>query len=137
MASSRQRSPRSAGFTVVEVLVALAIVALAFGVAFRDLSGALDRLGGSYRSTQALSVAESLLDRVGFDIALQGGGDSGVTKEGYDWVVETQPYVPPTGPVAAPLMGYLVTVTVGWKERGNTRRVQLNTLRLAHRGEGA
>lgn len=137
MASSRQRPSRSAGFTVVEVLVALAIVALAFGVAFRDLSGALDQLGGSYRSTQALSVAESLLDRVGFDIPLQGGGDSGVTREGYDWAVETQPYVPPTGPVAAPLMGYLVTVTIGWKERGNSRQVRLNTLRLAYRAEGA
>src|SRR5215471_1968063 len=111
---------RSAGFTIVEVAVALAIVALAFGVALGNLSGALGRLGGTYRSTTALGFAESLLDRVGYDIALDPGDTSGVTQEGYGWTIETRPYLLPSiSSATSPLRGYTVTVTVAWTDRGN------------------
>jgi general secretion pathway protein I len=134
MASSR--ATRQSGFTVIEVVVALAIVALAFGVALRDLSGALGRLGGSYHATEALALAESLLDRLGRDMPLGQGEDGGVTSDGYAWTVATQPYLPSTRSAAGPLIGYVATVTVRWRDRGNPQQVQLTTLRLAQRGQG-
>jgi len=126
----------SAGFLLVEVAVALVIVALAFGYAFQSLSGAMDRLGRDRKASAALSLAQSTIDRVGYDIALGQGDISGTTKDGYAWSIQTQPYS--SGPTAAAsnLMGYIVRVTVGWTDRSNPRQVQLSTVRLAQRGPG-
>ena len=126
-------SDRSGGFVLVDVVLALAIAALVFGFAFQALSGAFDRLRKDRNSMKALLLAESTLDRVGHDIALNSEPSSGNTGDGLSWLVQSAPY---TGdPIAAsgPLMGYVVRVTVNWKERSNTRQVQLTTLRLAYR----
>jgi len=128
---------RSAGFTLIEMVVALAIVALVFGYAFQSLSGALDRLGRSHNSAEALLLAQSTLDRVGYDIALGQGEVTGNTEDGFSWAVETAPYTAVASRSASPLVGYVVRVTVGWKERSNVRRVQLTTVRLAYRVQGS
>src|SRR5260221_12753122 len=126
---------RSAGFMLVEVMIAFAIAALVFGVAFQALSGAFDRLRKDQNSMKALSLAESTLDRVGHDIALGAAESSGSTRDGFTWQVQSAPYTGDAGPhtTAAPPMGYVVRVTVLWKERSNTRQVELTTLRLAYR----
>ena len=121
---------RSAGFMLVEVVIALAITALVFGLAFQAFSGAFDRLRKDQNSMKALLLAESTLDRVGHDIALDAGASSGNTRDGFAWQVQSAPY---TLEADGPLMGYLVRVTVSWKERSNARQVQLTTLRLAYR----
>jgi len=120
---------------LVEVVVAFAIAALVFGVAFQAVSGALDRLRKDQNSMKALSLAESTLDRVGHDIALGAPESSGSTADGFTWQVQSAPYSADAGPdtKAAPLMGYVVRVTVLWKERSNPRQVELTTLRLAYR----
>jgi type II secretory pathway component PulJ len=126
-------SNRSAGFVLVDVMIALAVAALVFGFAFQALSGAFDRLRKDRNSMKAVLLAESTLDRVGQDIALDATLSSGNTGDGFSWLVQSAPY---TGdPIAAsgPLMGYVVRVTLDWKERSNTRQVQLTTLRLAYR----
>ena len=40
--SSRRRAGASTGFTLIEVLVALAVLAITFGFAYRVLSGGFD-----------------------------------------------------------------------------------------------
>jgi type II secretory pathway pseudopilin PulG len=127
---------RSAGFLLVEVVVALIIVALAFGYGFRSLSGALERLGRDHNASAALLLAQSTLDRVGYDIALGQDEISGNTKDGFSWSVQTLPYTSGPVPAVSSLVGYVVRVTVGWKERSNVRQVQLSTVRLVYRGSG-
>ncbi len=127
---------RPSGFMLVELVVALVIVALAFGYGFRSLSGAMDRLGRDHTASSALLLAQSTLDRVGYDIALDQDQTSGTTKDGFTWTVQTAPYrVGPEVP-ANLLVGYVVRVSVAWTERRNVRRVQLSTVRLAYRGQG-
>jgi len=126
-------SDRSAGFMMVEVMIALAITALAFGFAFNALTGGFDRLRKDQNSVKALLLAESTLDRVGHDIALGEAASGGSTSDGLSWQVQTAPYAGDTIAASGPLMGYVVRVTVFWKERSNTRQVQLTTLRLAYR----
>jgi prepilin-type N-terminal cleavage/methylation domain-containing protein len=128
---------RSAGFVLVEVVIALAISALVFGYAFRALSGGLDRLRQDQNSTKALLLAESTLDRVGHDIALGAPASGGSTGDGFTWQVETAPYTGAETAATGPLIGYVVRVTVLWNERSNTRQVQLTTLRLAYRARGS
>ena len=125
---------RSAGFLLIEVAVALIIVAMAFGYAFRSLSGGLDRLGRNHNSSAALLLAQSTLDRVGYDIPLGQDEAGGTTQQGFAWSVQTAPYSPGQGPSAARILGYVVRVSVSWKERGNARQVLLSTVRLAYPG---
>jgi type II secretory pathway component PulJ len=126
---------RSAGFMLIEVVVALAITALVFGLAFQAFSGAFDRLRRDQNSMKAVLLAESTLDRIGHDIALDAGG-SGRTRDGFTWQVDSAPHAGDAD-AAGPLAGYVVRVTVLWQERGNTRQVQLTTLRLAQRERGS
>jgi hypothetical protein len=121
---------------LIEVVIALTITALVFGLAFQAFSGAFDRLRKDQNSMKAVLLAESTLDRVGHDIALEAGG-SGSTRDGFAWEVQSAPYAGEAGAATGPLMGYVVRVTVLWKERSNTRQVQLTTLRLAHREQGS
>jgi general secretion pathway protein I len=130
-------SDRSAGFMMVEVMIALAITALAFGLAFNALSGGFDRLRKDQNSMKALLLAESTLDRVGHDIALGSAASGESTGDGLSWQVQTAPYTDDPVAASGPLIGYLVRVTVSWKERSNTRQVQLTTLRLANRDRGS
>jgi type II secretory pathway component PulJ len=135
--SSPAAPDRCAGFMLVEVVIALAITALVFGLAFQAFSGAFDRLRKDQNSMKAVLLAESTLDRVGHDVALDAGATSGSTRDGFTWEVRSAPYADEAVSTAGPLMGYVVRVTVFWKERSNTRQVELTTVRLAHRERGS
>ena len=127
--ASKAPDYRSAGFLLMEVAVALAIVGMAFGYGYRSLSGAMDRLGRDNNTSNAVLFAQSTLDRVGYDIPLGQAELSGSTPDAFTWVVETARYGPVTPDSV--LVGYTVRVTVGWRERNNRRQVQLSTVRLA------
>jgi type II secretory pathway pseudopilin PulG len=126
-------SGRAGGFLIIEVAVALVIVGLAFGAGFRSLSGALDRLGQDHSASAALLLAQSTLDRVGYDIALGQDEKNGRTPDGFSWSVETAPYPLTAG--SMPVAGYVVRVTVAWKDRLRSRQIRLSTVRLAMRGQ--
>ncbi len=124
---------RPRGFTLLELAVALAILALLFGYAFRSLSSALDRLGRGHTAAEAIVLAQSTLDRVGADIPISEEEIRGRTDDGFIWLVQTAPYTGPK-PVNGVLTGVVVQVTVNWTDRRSLRQVQLSTVRLAQRG---
>lgn len=124
------------GFTLVEVLVALAILAIAFGFALRAISGGFDRLGRDQKNADALILARSTLARVGHDIALEDGAIGGATGEGFAWRIETCPYGDTQGVSPGRLVGHRVDVTVSWKDRRQTHEVRLTSLLLGPKGQG-
>ena len=131
---TRRAAPgRSAGFMLVEVMVALSIAALVFVFAFEALSGAFERLRKDEKSVKALLLAQSTLDRIGQDIELGAPASSGDTNDGFTWQVLSSSYAGDATAATGPLIGYVVRVTVAWKERRSTRQVQLTTVKLAHR----
>lgn len=125
-----ERRTRNSGFTLLELAVALAILSLLFGYAFRSLSGALDRLGRGHGASEALALAQSTLDRVGFDIPIGQEEIRGRTVDGFTWLVQSSPYTGPQ-PVNRVLTGYVVQVTVAWSNRNTLQQVQMRTVRLA------
>ncbi|MFO1028408.1 MAG: type II secretion system protein [Acetobacteraceae bacterium] len=121
------------GFTLLELMVALAIVAILSATAFQAMSGALDRLGRGHTEAEALALAQSTLNRVGADIPLGNDEVRGRTEDGFTWLVQTAPYEGPA-PTTGLLTGYVVRVTIAWMDRRNLRQVQLSTVRVAMRG---
>jgi general secretion pathway protein I len=118
---------RSQGFTLVEVLVALAIVAIAFGVALGVMSGGLSRLDHDHNVQEALLVAQSALARVGQDIPIADGAIGEDGRDGFAWHIAISPYGQAFGGLAA----HRVVVTVDWHEGWQPRAVRLETVRLA------
>ena len=127
---------RTTGFTLIEVLVALAILAIAFGFAFRALSGGFDRLDRDQKNADALLLAQSTLARVGRDIALADGAVDGRTADGFAWRIETSSYGDTQDLSPGRLIGHRVEVTIAWNERHQRREVRLTSLLLGPKGQG-
>ena len=131
--------PRGAqrGYTLIEVLVAFAILALALTLLLGTLSGASRQVRWADEAGRAALHAQSLLDDVGVGTALVPGRRDGVFEQGkFRWSLGVEPYVdplmPPGGFVdpAAPRLLQL-SLDVRWGDGDDPRkRLQLESLRL-------
>lgn len=87
--SSRFRN--SQGFTLIEVLVALAIVALALTALLQVFGGGLRAVSVSERYLMATMLARSVLDDFGTEIPAVAGEWSGDIADGYRWTARAAP----------------------------------------------
>ena len=132
----RQLDVRQSGYTLIEVLVAFMILALALTVLMRIFSGGLRNVSVSSDYAVATLIAESRLAATGVDVPLRPGETSGTEGERFEWTVSVQDYQPWPGyrSAAKGVDAYRVTVTVEWPHGDNTRRVGLSTVRLQTEG---
>ncbi len=127
---------RDRGFTLIEVLVAFAILALALGVLLQVFSTGLRNARVSEAYTTATLLAESKLAQVGIEDPLVEGQSVGRFDDRFRWLIEVRPYQesePDAAPEreGLPVRAYEVVVTVSWDEVHDKRSVSLTTLRLA------
>ena len=124
------------GFTLLEVLVAFIIAALALGALTQGAAGGLQsaRVSGHYQ--EALSRARSRLASLG--AASAPGEQSGDDGGGYAWRVNVAPLATAGRPregVDSPRPGratlLAVTVRISWRMDGGEREVVLATERVA------
>ena len=132
----RQPDVRQSGYTLIEVLVAFLILALALTVLLRIFSGGLRNVSVSSDYATATLIAESRLAAAGIDLPLTPGENSGTEGERFEWKVSVQDYDPWPGyrSAAKGVDAYRVTVTVEWPHGDNTRSVGLSTVRLRTEG---
>ncbi|HXC56389.1 MAG TPA: prepilin-type N-terminal cleavage/methylation domain-containing protein [Rhizomicrobium sp.] len=119
---------REQGFTLVELLVSLAILSIALAVLFGAISTSLDRTRKSRDEALAASLVQSLLVRAGNDRPLAPGETSGVYSNGFRWHLSVRPYGNADDAKAWHLSAYLVRATVAWPGQAQGRT--LTTLRL-------
>ena len=120
-------SRRSRGMSLLELLMAVAVMAMSLGMLYRAMGGSARAAGDAGRYQEAVFMAEGLL-YANADLP-EGGwneqGQSGV----FHWNVHSSPYatVAQQGtPGAVPL--HVLQVAVGWEEQGRARTVELMTL---------
>lgn len=119
----------SEGFTLVEVLIALVILALAFGPAWEGISGGLGWVGRGEQEQRALVLAQSLLDSSGSAIAGQRWRQAG-TDHGFRWSLDVTPREEAQPPQPGQWIGYDVRATAHWTDRRRERSLQLETVRI-------
>ena len=115
------------GFSLLEILVAFAIMALALGVLYHALGTSVRAAAEADRHTRAVLTAESLLAQ--HDSVPAGGlGRAGSTPDGFTWRVASEPY-PVAGESDPPWLLQRVSVEVRWADRGRERDFRLVSLR--------
>jgi general secretion pathway protein I len=125
-----------AGFTLLEVLVALTIAALALVGLFRAGGDGLFAVDVASRTEEALERAQSHLAALGRDVALLQGDSEGVDGGGYRWSlrvmsVASWPVVATIGAPRSPAILFDVEVAISWPAHGPARSVILKTRRVA------
>jgi general secretion pathway protein I len=128
---------RQRGYTLIEVIIAFAILALALTLLLGTLSGAARQVRWSDAAGRAALHAQSLLDDVGVGVALQPGRRTGTFEHGrYRWSLEVAPYRDPLLPLPGridPMAPRLLQISldVRWDSDDDPRhRLQLRSLRL-------
>jgi len=117
-----------AGFTLVEIIVALAILALCLNVILTAISDGLWRTGQAEAQAEAASLARSLLAQAGSAMPLPAGEAAGRFDNGFRWRLHVSPYG--AANELTPVRGYLVSAEVFWDDARQERSVALTTLRL-------
>jgi general secretion pathway protein I len=120
----------SGGFTLIEVIVAFTIMALALAALLQSFATGLRNLGMAESYTGAALRARSKLAEIGQILPLEAGEQSGELDDGFQWHALIEPYAPavPEGVPGDPrLSGQRVEVPISW---AGGRAVSLSTLRL-------
>ncbi len=127
---SPSRDASRAGFTLLEVLIAFAVLSMTLIAAYQLLGTGLRGSERAERVNFALLAAESKLAEIGGSVPLRAGRSGGALGGGYRWRAEVrrrrEPSAAPES--ALPVATYEVSVTVSWGAAG---AVTLDTLRLA------
>jgi general secretion pathway protein I len=129
------RAGQSSGFTLLEVVVALAIAGLALVGLFRAGSGGLVAVDTAARMEEAIQRAQSHLAAVGRNAALVVGESTGDDGGGYHWTLRVRPLTArqslgPDNISASTVTLFNVEVAISWPAPAGERSVTLRTLRL-------
>ena len=115
------------GFSLIEVLFALAVVGLALGAAASTFRTAL--MSGAITSgiDEALQLAGGKLAEAGADIPLRAGVTSGIAGR-FRWRVAISPQ--PDAETPSNFALYRIEAQVAWRDGLREREVALDTMRL-------
>lgn len=121
-----KRTKRQAGFSLLEMLVAISILALALGSLYQAASGATRNVRTSERYAYGVELARSLLADNAM-VSQQGVNTAGETAGGYQWRVQSQPRERQRGGVSQAQLHDL-EVGVAWFDGSKRREIVLNSV---------
>jgi general secretion pathway protein I len=131
---------REGGFTLLEVMIAFVIAALAMSMMYQGTTGGLRATELATRTEEAVSLAKSHLAAIGRGEGISQQETSGVDGGGFEWHLHVQPIATrqltlsdsdranDAKPSAAVL--YDVKVTESWKDGARQHSVSLGTHRV-------
>ncbi len=127
----RQSIEKSKGFTLLETLVALSVLAISLGVTYQVFSSALrgSNLADDY--TQASMYADSHLAEISKRIDRLSGISQGAYNQRYRWKLEVLPLDSSnSAAVLESVKRYQVVLDVYWQGKKGPRSIRATTFRL-------
>ena len=126
---------RAAGYTLIEVIVAFAVLAIALTLLLGTLTNSSRQVHWSAEAGRAALLAQGLLDRFDTEGPLREGDRDGMLEGGrYRWTLHVRRYEDPIRigqPVDANApVPMTVDLTLEWGEGGPRQRLELHSLRL-------
>lgn len=127
MRSTSSRFTQSnAGFSLLEVLVAMAILGIALAALYQSAAGATRNVRADERYAYAVELARSLLANHA-RVPAKGINEQGETQGEFRWQVASSPIAQRRGaPGRASL--HDIDVSVSWNDGGRRRQVVLNSV---------
>jgi prepilin-type N-terminal cleavage/methylation domain-containing protein len=125
-----------AGFTLVEMLVAITLMALLLLPLMRSFSSGLLVKSRSDVLTEATVIAETELETIAANPAFNGESSYDRRQGRYSIHMSVGRYTIGTFDDRLPVQPYEIHVTVSWPEGAQTHSVALRTLRLARLAPG-
>jgi general secretion pathway protein I len=124
---------RMRGFTLVEVIIAFAILGMSLAVLYGAFASSLARMRHDARVSEATLLAQSLLSRAGTELALSDDTVRGDWRA-YSYQLRQELLTAPDGqpPYSQPVER--VTATVTWAGNVGLQTITLSTLKLSSRG---
>ncbi|PUA98802.1 general secretion pathway protein I [Acidovorax sp. 107] len=117
---------RETGMSLLEVLVAFSIMAMALGVLYRATGGSVRSVSTIEATQRAASLAQSLLT-LRDAVPAVGWADTGETA-GFAWSIHSTPYPTDVAHANVPPL-HEVTVEIQWTDAGVGRTLRVVTLR--------
>lgn len=126
---------RAAGYTLIEVIVAFAVLAIALTLLLGTLTNASRQVHWSADAGRAALLAQGLLDEVDTEGPLREGDRDGVLEDGrYRWTLHVRRFEDPVrvGQPVDPNVPVLMALdlTLEWGDGGPRQRFELHSLRL-------
>jgi general secretion pathway protein I len=124
---------REAGFTLVEVIVALAILSVGLSALLGMISGGLQQTTNAERKAEAGSLAQSLMAQVGTEWPIKSEERDGQFPNGYKWHLKVHQYGSEQEREEWPVGLYAISTEVEWDDSTQRRSYELTTLRVGPR----
>ena len=122
---------RSFGFTLLETLVALSVLAISLGTAYQVFSSSLRSTDLANDYAQASMYADSHLADIYGNIETLVGLSEGSYNKRYQWQLNVQPVdVNRNELISSGVINYKVELKVLWKSKTGHRSIQTMTFRL-------
>lgn len=122
------------GFTLLETLVALSILAISLGVAYQVFTTALNgtQLANDY--AQASMYADSHLAQISKKVHLMVGESDGNYNDQFKWNLNIQPLVSTNSRkiIKESTNSYQVVLNVSWRSSNKQRSIRVMTFRLGN-----
>ena len=120
------RRAKHKGFSLLELMVAIAILGISLTALYQAVSGASRSARASERYVYATQLAQSVL-ALYQRVPTTGMNDSGSTDSGFEWFVEAWPYESQS-PTMEPGLLQRITVTVVYDDSDSRRNIVLDSV---------
>ncbi|MET0617734.1 MAG: prepilin-type N-terminal cleavage/methylation domain-containing protein [Luteibacter sp.] len=136
-----KRIARQRGFSLLEVIAAIAVLAIAFAALMQVAGSSMNLTARANERTQAALRARTLLDGAFVMDPVREGGSDGRFDDTYRWTMNVSRYQPPDerpapDGAAAGSTIYRLDVDVIWGGDGAERHARFSTLRMGGAAQG-